>query len=828
MKKNARFQWPVRPAALPENTVAGNNYRFTVLLPGLLRLEYDPSGRFEDRASQTVFYRDFPRCGFSCKKENGLLVLETSSLRLTYRESEPFSADTLRIDLLIPPAPGWRFGEDFEDLGGTVRTLDAVDGAIPLGRGVVSRNGFSVLDDSDTLVLEDDGWIGVRSDRTADLYFFGFGHDYPGAVRALYRLTGSPPMLPAYALGNWWSRYHAYTQEEYCGLMERFRREDVPFSVSVVDMDWHVVRIPEELKDEDTTVVRNRSFRDGWTGFSWNRELFPDYRGFLRFLRERNLHTALNLHPHAGVCRHEDMYEEMARRCGVDPSTGRRVPLDILSPEFMANYFDVLLHPYEKDGVDFWWMDWQQGTDYWWIHEQNRDGRLKDPRERMDPLWMLNHLHILDITRDGKRPLFFSRYAGPGSHRYPVGFSGDTLISWRSLAFQPYFTACASNIGYSWWSHDIGGHMGGTRDDELVTRWIQFGVLSPINRLHSSCSAFLSKEPWCYGDEAQTVMKEWLRLRHRLFPYLYTMCLRNHTEGIPLVQPMYYAHPECEDAYTVPNQYLFGSQLMVAPITEKRDAGSGTGKVTAWLPEGEWFDVFTGLRYVSRRGRKIEMHRGLRTVPVLAGSGAIVPMAVRQPGDNRLTGSPEMDLLVFPGADGHFRLYEDAGDGSLTGPSAVTDISLDWRQGLLTVSPAEGDASLLPAVRTWNIHLRGFHRDAVIETEIPGAVVRRDDARNETVVTLTAETGREILIRIRGERLVHDNADVPDRIFDLLLHSQISTFDKDRIWNRLRNCEDPFERLDALTAFQSDNNEISGVIGALRELCSLTDYRDRP
>ena len=154
MKQSARFQWPVRPAALPENTVAGNTYRFTVLMPGLLRLEYDPSGRFEDRASQTVFYRDFPRCGFSCKKENGLLVLETSSLRLTYRESEPFSADTLRIDLLIPPASGWRFGEDFEDLGGTVRTLDAVDGAIPLGRGVVSRNGFSVLDDSDTLVLD--------------------------------------------------------------------------------------------------------------------------------------------------------------------------------------------------------------------------------------------------------------------------------------------------------------------------------------------------------------------------------------------------------------------------------------------------------------------------------------------------------------------------------------------------------------------------------------------------------------------------------------------------------------------------------------------------
>lgn len=114
----------------------------------------------------------------------------------------------------------------------------------------------------------------------------------------------------------------------------------------------------------------------------------------------------------------------------------------------------------------------------------------------MSPLWLLNHLHILDISRNGKRPMFFSRYSGLGSHRYPVGFSGDTVVTWESLDFQPYFTANASNAGYSWWSHDIGGHREGYRDDEMVVRWMQLGVLSPINRLHSAINLFTGKEPW--------------------------------------------------------------------------------------------------------------------------------------------------------------------------------------------------------------------------------------------------------------------------------------------------------------------------------------------
>ena len=177
------------------------------------------------------------------------------------------------------------------------------------------------------------------------------------------------------------------------------------------------------------------------------------------------------------------------RRSGHDTSDEAPITFDITDPAFVEAYLGILHRRLEDQGVDFWWIDWQSG-----------------PHSRVpgiDPLWMLNHFHFLDSGRDGRRPLVLSRYAGPGSHRYPVGFSGDTVISWESLDFQPEFTATASNIGYGWWSHDIGGHFGGVRDDELTTRWVQYGVFSPILRLHSSNNPFLVKEPWAFGAEAR-------------------------------------------------------------------------------------------------------------------------------------------------------------------------------------------------------------------------------------------------------------------------------------------------------------------------------------
>ena len=759
-----RFMWKTNGMANEKNIVSGAKYRFTVLTPRMIRLEFCEEGIFEDRASQIVFHRDFSPVKFSLDKDGDTLILKTEYLTLTYKENASFSEETLQIRLDKFNNKVWKYGENCRNLKGTISTLDKANGEVPLGDGILSKDGCTFFDDSNTAVLTESGWFDVRKSSSTDVYFLGYGHDYLACVADFYKLTDVPPFLPKYALGNWWSRFYKYTQDEYCNLMKRFKEEKLPFSVAVVDMDWH---------------------KEGWTGYSWNTELFPDYKAFLKFLKECNLHVSLNLHPANGVAAHEDMYEEMAIACGYDPESKKTVKLDCLNPDFMANYFDILHHPYEKDGVDFWWMDWQQGKDYWWIHDEDHPN---SELEIIDPLWLLNHLHIIDISRNGKRPMFFSRYAGLGSHRYPVGFSGDTIITWDSLKFQPYFTATASNVGYSWWSHDIGGHTCGYRDDELQVRWVQLGVFSPINRLHSSNSPFDGKEPWNLGLEAEKIVGDYLRLRHKLLPYLYTMNYRSHTKLLPMIQPMYYSHPECEEAYQVPNQYWFGSELIVSPITQGNDKVAMLGQTEVWLPEGYWIDFFNGALY--KGGKKIKVSRPLSQMPIFAKAGAIVPMNMHSE-DNTLENTKDIEICVFAGGNNTFTLYEDAGDGAdyLNEKFATTDFSLAWNDNKaeFSISNVSGDASLVPNDRNYKIKFVGFSAGNCINVYKDGKACDFTQSYDKKSSTITVDlkdisTLSQVNITVEGNSIVTDNSNIRERIFDVLLHSQMSYKKKQSIW----------------------------------------------
>lgn len=826
-----RFRYHTRPKANVKNIVSGDKYRFSILTPSLIRLEYDNDGVFEDRASQSVFYRDFDATKFDVFHENDRLIIKTDNLILSYIENLPFSEDSLQIKLLEEPASVWHYGDDAENLGGTSKTLDTVNGGMPLESGVCSRNGFSVLDDSDRMLLNsEDGWVEVRRKNTIDIYFFGYGFRYLDAVADYYRLTGIPPLLPAYALGNWWSRYYKYTQEEYLALMDKFKEENVPFSVGVIDMDWHTVDVPKELQEALDREYNNLS--SGWTGYTWNKKLFPDYKKMLSLLKEKNLKVALNLHPAQGVRRHEEQFEEMAKALGVDVEKENVVPFDILSKEYMENYFDILHHPYERDGVDFWWMDFQQGTTYYWKHKIG-DNAPRDEREILDPLWMLNHLHILDISRDGKRPMFFSRYCGPGSQRYPVGFSGDTIISWDSLNFQPYFTLTASNIGYGWWSHDIGGHMCGYRDDDLTLRWVELGVFSPINRLHSSNNDFICKEPWCFEEKYEKSIKKWLNLRHNLFPYLYTMNYRNHNDLIPLVCPMYYSHPKCDGAYKVDNQFWFGSELMVAPITTPCASVDHLGSVNVWMPKGDWFDFFNGTHYYSNKNRFIEVYRRVEDYPVFARAGAIIPTAIRENGDNRLRNFENMKISIFPGESNEFSLYEDSGDNFdyKNGEMVKTKLQLSWgEEKLFSINPAKGDLKLIPQKRNWTLEFKGFAKNVKLNAFIDGNPVEINPCWNEGqssyTFTVTTNATSKIDIKIIGDELIGDNQNYLERIRDILQHSQISMIKKQDMYDAVVN--DSLSLHKKIFKIYDESPEQEHIAKAIREQLILTkdEYSD--
>jgi alpha-glucosidase (family GH31 glycosyl hydrolase) len=670
------------PIAVPEAVVTVGLARFTVLTSRLIRLELDPSRTFEDRPSQAFWKRRLDVPEFTVEKSPTKFILQTEHLQLEFDpRATAFTPLTLNITQLKSSVV-WRPDmEDWGNLGGTNRTLDDATGRIRLEQGLVSRSGFALVEDSKKLVFDESGWIRPRANPETDWYFFGYGNDYLAALQDFTRLAGPMPHLPRWALGNWWSRYWAYTQAELTGLVQEFQEHGVPLSVCIIDMDWHL------------TQTGNSS--NGWTGYTWNEELFPDRVGFLAWLHAQGLKTSLNLHPALGIHPHEAAYPAMAERMGIDPASQQPVGFDIASQQFSAAYFDLLHHPYEQEGVDFWWIDWQQG------------GQTRMPG--LDPLFWLNHLHWYDLPRDGnKRPFIFSRWGGLGNHRNAIGFSGDSHCTWDSLAFQPYFTATASNVGYGWWSHDIGGHQRGTNDPELYLRWVQYGLFSPILRLHSTCNPWLERRPWGFDAETERHASTAMRLRHQFIPYLYTASWVGHQTSRPLILPMYYLQPEEPAAYECPQAYSFGSELIAAPFTSPRDPQTGLSRQSVWLPDGLWYDFWSGEAY---KGGWHVVHGGLGDIPLFAKAGALVPLAEdarwNQPGN------PErLHLHAFAGADGHYDLYEDDGETQayLQGVYAITPLRLrqSGQEMQLNIGPTTGDPGQLPDQRTWIIHLHGL------------------------------------------------------------------------------------------------------------------------
>ncbi len=682
------------PKCPSENIIQGAGYRISILTDSLLRLEYEKDGHFTDDATQTVLNRDFEKTEYSILEESkDRLIFSTKRLKVTY-DKQSFTPRGLVIELLEEKVK-WNYGENGWNLFGTVRTLDETNGIVLYGKGLFSRDGYSWFNDGDSCELRGEDIID-REHPEEDIYFFGYGKDFYRGLKDFYHLCGKAPMIPRYALGNWWSKYEKYTEKSYLELMDRFHQEQIPISVAVIDMDWHLVEIDEK-------------YGSGWTGYTWNKEYFPDYKRFLKELKNRGKAVTLNLHPADGIRAFEECYERVAKRMGVDMEKEEPVAFDLMDKDFVDAYFEEVMQPYEEDGVDFWWIDWQQGT--------------KAKQGSVDPLWILNHYHYLDQLRRDKRAMIFSRYAGLGSHRYPIGFSGDTYATWTSLDIQPFFTATAANVGYGWWSHDIGGHMHGEEDPERTCRWVQYGVFSPIMRLHSSNNPFFFKEPWNQPEPMRSIIGEFMRLRQKMVPYLYTENHRAYDEDIPIIRPLYYDSPEDESAYRSRNGYSFGSQLIAFPITEKNNEELQMGHVHAYIPKGRWIDIFNGNIYEGAGLRNL--YRPIEQIPVLIKAGGIIPMAA---GDLEITENApkQLDIYLGVGEDGEYELFEDDANSNayMEGDGAFTRItqSYDKASKALTVEiyPAEGNTALVPDERLINLVLVGVEEVPSLEYDACG------------------------------------------------------------------------------------------------------------
>lgn len=762
----------ISPLANRENIVFWGNYRVTVLQDRLFRVEYNRRKKFRDEATQTVWFRDMPPQKFTSEADPERAVIQTESCRLILGKRRQDCRIVLQGREIKLDNAG--------NLLGTYRTLDGCDGEvcrlaegekkIALETGVCSRTGVALFDDAKSLTLGRDGEVKAERGEGTDEYIFAYGSDYRAAVRALFSVTGSVPLLPRYALGNWWSRFHDYTDREYLRLLNRFEENGVPLTVATVDMDWHYSKnIERELNIRKTEEDLHCGML-GWTGYTWNKNLFPDYKAFLREVNGRNLKITLNLHPSDGVRRWEEQYDEMARSLGVDPSTQKTVAFDIANPDFINRYFSVLHKPYERDGVEFWWIDWQQGT------QSSLDG--------LDPLWSLNHYHYLDAAKNHAQPLILSRYSGIGSHRYPLGFSGDTYVTWKTLRYLPYFTATASNVGYCWWSHDIGGHMCGEMSGELYVRFLQLGVFSPVNRLHCCDFETVTKEPWVYGNGAGKIAEDFLRLRHRMIPYLYTQSYRLHRNGIPLVEPVYYRFDE-EGAYDAREEYFFGSELLVAPVTQKMRK-DGFARIDAWLPEGKWTDIFTGDEYtVPKGGVRKTLLRSLDGIPVFAKEGAILPLSADR--GNFSENPRSLEIWTYTGK-GEAELYEDGlnfGDRS----EFVTRFHSEEREnGQRLFIASEGNKDVIPRDRKLTVSFRDIDEGSVTlyaDGERIGFIDKSSDCLK---IEFDFNAGKRYCIDVSYRRK-DDLQRLVQRAKDILTRAEGNNEEKRLVWKTLSSSE---------------------------------------
>ena len=697
--------------AQPAAIVQAHHARFTVLTPQLIRMEWAADERFEDHPSLVFLNRSLPVPSFRVKRKGRTLTIDTGKLQLVYEDTgktSGFTRDTLAVTLQVDGKPVlWHPGTPATgNLEGTTRTLDGAQGREhlkePIGPGLISRDGWVVVDDSGPLFDSSNldfshgdpstqPWVLPRpAGQRQDLYFFGYGHDYRQALGDYVRVAGRIPLPPRYAFGAWWSRYWAYSDQELRDLVTGFQQDSVPLDVLVIDMDWHKT-FGRHFERDDAS-----GHRFGWSGYSWDNALFPDPKDFLTELHQDGLKVTLNLHPASGVQPWEDAYPQFARNMGIDPATKQYVPFDLTNRTFAKNYVDLLHHPLEAQGVDFWWLDWQQEN--------------STKTAGINPTWWLNYIHFTDQEHEGKRPLLFHRWGGLGNHRYQIGFSGDTISSWDSLAFQPWFTATAANVGYAYWSHDIGGHMPGVVAPELYLRWIQFGIFSPILRTHTTKNAEAERRIWAYPEPYSDSMRAAFQLRYALEPYLYTEGRRTYDTGVAFLRPLYYDSPEAPEAYAAKNEYLFGDDLLIAPVVQPADPANGLATEHVWLPAGDWIEWSSGKHL--QGPVSVERSYALDQLPVFLKAGSILPM---QP-PMLYTGERPVDPLILsisPLSDGQtsrYTVYEDSGhaeDYQRNLGTAWTDI-IAHQAGddlTVTVAPVRGAYPGMPAKRGYELRL---------------------------------------------------------------------------------------------------------------------------
>lgn len=746
----------------PSCVFSGEKYRITVLTERLVRLEYSENGVFEDSPTELVMCRNFPKPEFKVTDKKKQLVIETKYFLLTYTKNAPFKGSNinkmanLKVELLNTDKV-WYYGhpEVRNYQAPVLQSTENSENDLRFNmKGLYSIDGFASIDDSNAKIFNARGNCFTRANQEIDIYLFMYCRDFTLCLKDYYLLTGYPALIPRYALGNWWSRNDTYDEEKLVDLINNFELHKIPMSVIMLDKDWHV-----RIKEGDKHLK---------TGFTFNGELFPEPAKLVDLLHSKGIRIGLNINPTEGFWPIDAYYEQALKYLQADERGV--IPFNVYDPKTIDVYLKVFIHPLDTFGIDFFWIDWYN-------------------TERVNELFFLKHYHFYDMMRDYKRrPMVYGYNASIAAHRYPVLYAGKATVSWKTLRALPFFNGKATNIGVSWWSHDIGGYFYGTEDNELYERYLQLGTFSPILKLSADAGRFYKREPWRWDKKTYAIAQDYLQLRHRLIPYLYSEAYKYYKYGIPLIQPIYYRYPEIYDDSLYRNEYYFGSQFFICPITTKKELVMNRVIQKFYLPEGIWYDFVTGKKFPG--GHKYVSFFKDEDYPVFAKAGAIIPMS-NNPNMNDTTPPKDMEIHIFPGQSNSYKLYEDDGisDLYLKGYYLLTLIDYNYLPNNYTViiRPLEGKSGIIADKRNYKIRFRNtkkssnvtaFIRDVQIEcktyVEGPDFIVEVKDVPTTQQLTINCK-GKDI--EIDAIRIILE--DIEGIISDLPIATKV----KEQLYN---------------------------------------------
>ncbi len=614
---------------IPNNKhiVKGNTYRFTILTPRLIRMEYNKDGLFEDRATSLVVNRTFNDIVFGLTNDEISLTISTEYFTLTYVKEKPLTGNNIKVVINGTDKEWYPGHKEIRNVGSINYSLDDLTNNLKLGKGLYSMDGFVLIDDSKNLVIDNE--LFVPREETTDLYLFAYRSDLGLCLQDYFVLTGYPPMIPRYALGCWWYKNDVYNMTSIDEILKNFSDNKIPISVFLLGDKWH--------NDKEN--------------YSYDKTLF-DVDNISNYYQNKPQKFGLTINPSLPILNTDPLYNEAIK--AIQPGKDG-VSLIPLSNNAISIYLNVIVNNILTSGIKIFNIDYYNPND-------------------TNGLFILNHYHYA-IANMQERGVILSRNPGVAPHRYPVIYSGKTKVSWDTLKVLPTYNNSASNLGVCWLANAIGGWSGGMEDAELYIRYIQFGVFSPIFILAGENGKFYKREPWKWNQLILNVIRDYMQFRNRLVPYIYNESYLYHKYGVPVIQPLYYKYPKIYDEPNYVNQYFFGSKIMISPIIKKKNAEMNRVVQRVFIPNGIWYDYTSGKKFVGNK-YYVGFYKD-EDYPIFVKEGSIIPMAMDQSTDN----PTNMEIQIFPaenGLYGSYELYEDDGISNSVGKNyLITKMNLD-------------------------------------------------------------------------------------------------------------------------------------------------------